>query len=386
VRHFGPGLVSGASDDDPSGIATYTQAGAQLGFAACWIMPLCYPMMVVTQEISARIGRATGGGIIAALARHYPPWVAYLVSWLVVFANVVNLGADLGAMADVVHGLAGGPRLLYVALFGVFCAGLLIWLSYHSYVRAVKWAALSLFVYFLTAFNISIPWSSVLRHTFIPTLPTDGTGLTILVAAIGTTISPYLFIWQSSLEGERARHAGMMVAAVVAYMVMVTAAATLHPAGVTHVETTAQAAEALRPVAGPFAYAAFSLGILATGLLAVPMLAGSASYALAEGLNWPTGLGRKPREAPAFHTAIALAVLAGIAMNIAGIDPVRALIWSAVINGVVAAPVLVLMMSIAVRPPIMGQLALRGLLVIGGYMTAATMGFAAIVAITTIAL
>ena len=183
-------MVSGASDDDPSGIATYTQAGAQLGFAACWIMPLCYPMMVVTQEISARIGRATGGGIIAALARHYPPWVAYLVSWLVVFANVVNLGADLGAMADVVHGLAGGPRLLYVALFGVFCAGLLIWLSYHSYVRAMKWAALSLFVYFLAAFNISIPWSSVLRHTFIPTLPTDGTGLTILVAAVGTTISP----------------------------------------------------------------------------------------------------------------------------------------------------------------------------------------------------
>ena len=181
-------------------------------------------------------------------------------------------------------------------------------------------------------------------------------------------------------------HAGMMVAAVVAYMVMVTAAATLHPAGVTHVETTAQAAEALRPVAGPFAYAAFSLGILATGLLAVPMLAGSASYALAEGLNWPTGLGRKPREAPAFHTAIALAVLAGIAMNIAGIDPVRALIWSAVINGVVAAPVLVLMMSIAVRPPIMGQLALRGLLVIGGYMAAATMGFAAIAVITTITL
>jgi Mn2+/Fe2+ NRAMP family transporter len=402
ARHLGPGLVSGASDNDPSGIATYTQIGAQLGYAACWIMPLCYPMMIASQEISARIGRATGGSVISVIAHRYPGWIVQPVVALVVVANVINLGADLGAMAAVLHLLIGGPPLLYVQLFGVLCAGLLIVLDFNRYTQTVKWAALSLFAYFFTAFSVHIDWLSLLRHSFIPTLPTSVSSLNIIVAALGTTISPYLFIWQSSLEGERARgqphlhgrsaamidaevsrirvdtYIGMGVANLVAYAVIVTAAVTLHASGMHEINTAAQAAEALRPSLGPFAYAVFSFGILATGLLAVPMLAGSAAYAFGEGRHWPVGLARKTRDASAFYGCIVMAMLAGIGMNFAGIDPVRALIWSAVINGVLSAPVLVLMMLVAVRTDVMGSLTLRWPLIVLGWLTTLVMAAAAV--------
>jgi Mn2+/Fe2+ NRAMP family transporter len=402
ARHLGPGLVSGASDNDPSGIATYTQIGAQLGYAACWIMPFCYPMMIASQEISARIGRATGGSVISVIAHRYPGWIVQPVVALVVVANVINLGADLGAMAAVLHLLIGGPPLLYVQLFGVLCAGLLIVLDFNRYTQTVKWAALSLFAYFFTAFSVHINWLSLLRHSFIPTLPTSVSSLNIIVAALGTTISPYLFIWQSSLEGERARgqphlhgrsaamidaevsrirvdtYIGMAVANLVAYAVIVTAAVTLHASGMHEINTAAQAAEALRPSLGPFAYAVFSFGILATGLLAVPMLAGSAAYAFGEGRHWPVGLARKTRDASAFYGCIVMAMLAGVGMNFAGIDPVRALIWSAVINGVLSAPVLVLMMLVAVRTDVMGSLTLRWPLIVLGWLTTLVMAAAAV--------
>lgn len=402
ARHLGPGLASGASDNDPSGIATYTQLGAQLGYAAYWIMPLCYPMMVVSQEISARIGLATGGSVISVIARRYPRWIVQPIVALVVFANVANLGADLGAMAAVLHFLVGGPKLLYVLLFGAVCAGLLILLDVDRYMKTVKWAALSLLAYFFTAFSVHIDWTLLLRHSFMPTLPTSVSSLNIVVAALGTTISPYLFIWQSSLEAQRARglpypHGhpaaiigaeisriridtaiGMAVANLVAYAVVVTAAVTLFASGMHEIDTTAQAAAALRPSLGPLAYAVFSFGILATGLLAVPMLAGSAACAFGEGRHWPVGLARKTRDAWAFYGCIIIAVAAGIAMNFAGIDPVRALIWSAVINGVLSAPLLVLMMLVAVQPDVMGSLRLHWPLILLGWLTTLVMAAAAV--------
>ena len=402
ARHLGPGLVSGASDNDPSGIVTYTQIGAQLGYGACWIMPLCYPMMIASQEISARIGRATGGSVISVIARRYSGWIVQPIVALVVLANVINLGADLGAMAAVLHLLIGGPKWLYVQLFGVLCAGLLILLDFDRYTQTVKWAALFLFAYFFTALSVPIDWVSLLRHSFIPTLPTSVSSLNIILAALGTTISPYLFIWQSSLEGERARgqphlhgrsaamieaevsrirvdtYIGMAVANLVAYAVIVTGAVTLHASGMHAIETVADAARALRPSLGPLAYAVFSVGILATGLLAVPMLAGSAAYALGEGRRWPVGLARKTRDASAFYGCIVMAMMAGIAMNFAGIDPVRALIWSAVINGALSAPVLVLMMLIAARTDVMGSLALPWPLIVLGWLTTLIMALAAV--------
>ena len=258
LRHLGPGLLSGVSDDDPSGIATYSQAGAMLGYAACWIMLLCYPLMAITQEISARIGRATGTGLVGVIRRHYPLWVLRPIVGFVVFANVVNLGADLGAMADVLRLLIGGSPHLYVVLFGALCAGLLTFVRFERYVWFMKWASLSLFAYFLTAFSVHIPWERVIYHTLVPSLPLNASAVAVFVAVMGTSISPYLFVWQSSLEGERARglpklrrhsatgmlaskevnrirvdtYIGMAVATLVAYAVIVTVASTLHASGI----------------------------------------------------------------------------------------------------------------------------------------------------------
>ena len=410
LRHLGPGLISGVSDDDPSGIATYSQAGAMLGYAACWIMLLCYPLMAITQEISARIGRATGTGVVGVIRRHYPTWILKPIVGLVVFANVVNLGADLGAMAEVLRLLIGGSPHLYVVLFGVLCAGLLTVFRFETYVGFMKWASLSLFAYFLTAFSVPIPWERVLYHTIVPSLPHSAAAVAVFVAVMGTSISPYLFVWQSSLEGERARgrpklrrhsatgmlaseevnriridtYIGMAVATLVAYAVIVTVATTLHASGITDIETSAQAAEALRPATGPFAYAVFSLGIIGTGLLAVPMLASSAAYAIAEGRRWPVGLARAPHEARAFYGCILAATVAGVAMNFTRIDPIRALFWSAIVNGLLAVPVLVLMMLIAVKPAIMGRLVLSWRLKALGWTATAILAATAIALLATL--
>lgn len=407
LRHLGPGLISGAADDDPSGIVTYSQAGAQLGYAACWVLLACYPLIVATQEISARIGRVTGGGIIANLRRRYPAWLIAVLAALIVLTNTINLGADLGAMADVMQLLLGGPRLAYVVLWGGLCAGSLLCMRLGLYIRLVKWAALSLLAYVLAAFSVAPAWGIVLRHTVLPALPRDVSSVMILAAVVGTTISPYLFIWQSSLEAERAAHlpdlraseaapvaraeikriradtcAGMLVATVVAYAVVVTAGSTLHLAGIGELETTAEAAQALQPLAGPFTHTLFSVGILATGLLAIPMLAGSAAYAVGESRGWPIGLARAPRKAPGFYSVIAASTLAGVALNFVGFNPVRVLVWSAVINGVLSVPMLVAMMLVAVRPEIMGGLALTRPLRIVGWLAACVMG---VVALSTLA-
>jgi NRAMP (natural resistance-associated macrophage protein)-like metal ion transporter len=378
---LGPGLITGASDDDPSGIATYSQAGAQFGFAISWAMLFSYPLMSVTQEIAARIGRATGHGVAGIVARHYPAWLLQGCVGLLLFANVVNLGADLGAMADATTLLAPGPRWLYVIVFGTICVLAQVLVQYGRYVSLLKWATLALFAYFATLGFVHIPWDEAVRGLFIPSLPGGMDAVTTLIAVLGTTISPYLFFWQSSQEAEDQRvvprrrplirapsqsaaaleriridtYVGMGFSNLVAVAIILTTAATLHEHGVTNVATSAQAAEALRPLAGNFAFALFSLGIIATGLLAVPVLAGSAAYAIGESRRWPVGLARAPREARAFYGTLTIATLLGVAMNFAPIDPIRALYWSAVINGITVAPVMAVMMLVASRRDLMGR-------------------------------
>jgi NRAMP (natural resistance-associated macrophage protein)-like metal ion transporter len=404
---LGPGLITGASDDDPSGIATYSQAGAQFGFSVSWTLLFSYPLMAAIQEISARIGRTTGRGIAANIRIHYSNWILQAIVLLVLVANTINIGADLGAMGDALGLLVGGPVLLYIFLFGVFCAGLQIYIPYQSYARVLRWLTLSLFAYFGTVLVLRIPWAEFARGFFIPTFKPDAEFWTAVVAILGTTISPYLFFWQASQEVEETRrvaerkplirapdqgegaleriridtYIGMAFSNLVALAIMVTTAATLHVAGVTNIETSTQAAEALRPVAGSFAFTIFTLGIVGTGLLAVPVLAGSAGYALAEARRWPEGLARKPKSAKAFYATIALATIVGVLINFSPINPIKALYWSAVINGVVSVPVMCIMMTMTTREKIMGKFVVGGLLravgwIATGVMAAAVVGMA----------
>jgi NRAMP (natural resistance-associated macrophage protein)-like metal ion transporter len=381
LRILGPGLITGASDDDPSGIATYSQAGAQLGFAITWTMLFSYPLMAVIQEISARIGRTTGKGIAGNIRQHYPNWLLQAIVVLLFVANILNIGADLGAMGDALALLIGGPPLLYVVLFGALCGLLQIFMQYSRYVGVLKWLTLSLFAYFGTVMVVKIPWAEAARGFLVPTFSFEPAFWTTVVAILGTTISPYLFFWQASQEAEDTKedperkpllkaprqgpdaidriradtYVGMAFSNMVALAIMITTAATLHQAGITDIESSSQAAEALRPVAGPFAFTLFTLGIVGTGLLAVPVLAGSAAYALGEARKWPIGLARKPMRAKAFYLAIATATFIGILINFSPVNPIKALYWSAVINGVVAVPVMAIMMVMAVNAKVMGQ-------------------------------
>ena len=402
VRVLGPGLITGASDDDPSGIATYSQAGAQLGFSVTWTLLFSYPLMAAIQEISGRIGRTTGKGIAANIRIHYSGWILQAIVVLLLVANTINIGADLGAMGDALGLLIGGPHLLYVVLFGAFCASLQIYVPYKSYASVLRWLTLALFSYFGTVLVVKIPWGELARGLLIPTFTADVAFWTTVVAILGTTISPYLFFWQASQEVEdthrdavreplvrapeqgkdanaRIRldtYIGMGFSNLVALAIMVTTAATLHVAGVTNIETSTQAAEALRPVAGPFAFTVFTLGIVGTGLLAVPVLAGSAAYALAEARRWPEGLARKPKAAKAFYATIALATMVGAAINFSPINPIKALFWSAVINGVVAVPVMAIMMLMAANPKIMGEFTVGSALRAVGWIATAVMAAA----------
>ena len=404
---LGPGLITGASDDDPSGIATYSQAGAQLGFSITWTLLFTYPLMGAIQEISGRIGRTTGKGIAANIRLHYPNWMLQAIVLLLLLANTINIGADLGAMGDALGLLIGGPHLLYVVVFGVFCAALQIYIPYKAYVRVLRWLTLALLAYFGIVLVVRIPWGEAARGFLIPTFTADAAFWTTVVAILGTTISPYLFFWQASQEvedmqrgsgrrtlakapeqgkGEIERirldtYIGMAISNLVALAIMVTTAATLHVAGVTNIETSTQAAEALKPVAGAFAFTIFTLGILGTGLLSVPVLAGSAAYALAESRQWPQGLARKPMAAKAFYATIALATMIGALINFSPINPIKALYWSAVINGVAAVPVMAIMMSITSDPKIMGEFVIRGTVrnigwIATGVMAAAVVGMA----------
>lgn len=408
LRVLGPGLITGASDDDPSGIATYSQAGAQFGFGLTWVMLFSWPLMCAIQEISARIGRVTGRGIAGNLKRHYPGGMVYAVVLLVVSANVINLGADLGAMAAALKLLIGGPALLYVALFGLVSVLLEVFSRYSRYVSVLKWLTLSLFAYVGVAFVVQIPWPTVARSLVMPSVTFNADYLTAIVALLGTTISPYLFFWQAEEEVEEVRervdakpllrapdqapaefrriridtYVGMAISNAVALFIILTTAATLHAHGVSDIQTSAQAAEALRPIAGPLAFFVFALGIIGTGLLALPVLAGSSAYALGETFGWHVGLARKPRRAKAFYGAIAVATLIGAALNFSPIDPIKALFWSAVINGIVAVPIMALMMHMSSRRAVMGSFKLHpGLKVVGWLatlvMTAAAVGLLA---------
>jgi NRAMP (natural resistance-associated macrophage protein)-like metal ion transporter len=399
LDQLGPGLVAGASDDDPSGIATYSQVGAQFGFAMGWTMLFSYPLMAAIQEVSARIGCVTGRGIAGNIRRHYPHWLLRGTVLMLLVANVFNLGADIGAMGSALALLVGGSDQLYALLFGAACVVLQVWVSYRRYATALKWLTLSLFAYVATLLAIDVPWAEAVSGTLLPRLSLDAAHATALVAVLGTTISPYLFFWQSSQEVEELRsragakplcitpfHAsaqlhrirvdtlvGMGASNLVALFIIFATAATLNANGVVNIETSAQAAEALRPIAGRFAFAVFAAGIVGTGLLAVPVLAGSAAYALGESLRWPVGLGRRPLEAKAFYGTIAAATLLGLGINFTPLDPIKALYWSAVVNGVLAPPLMAVLMVMAANPRVMGRLVLPPALRLAGWLATAVM-------------
>jgi NRAMP (natural resistance-associated macrophage protein)-like metal ion transporter len=391
-------LITGASDDDPSGIATYSQAGAQFGFAMCWVMLFTFPLMAAIQEISARIGRVTGAGIAGNIRAHYPRWLSRLIVGLLLIANIINLGADLGAMGDALRLLIGGSAHLYVIAFAVGCVALEILSRYHNYVAILKWTSVVLLAYVATALAIQVPWREVAWDTVVPNFSLQTDYVVAIVAVLGTTITPYCFFWQSSQEAEDERvdpnahslidapeeaprqiarmrvdtYVGMGYSNVISWFIIVTAAATLHAHGITDVQTSAQAAEALRPLAGEFTFVIFAAGIIGIGLLAVPVLAGSSAYALGETLGWTIGLGREPLDAKAFYGAIAAATLIGTGFNFVGVDPIKALFWCAVINGVVAVPLMVVMMIMAMEPRVMGRFTLpRPLWAVGWLCTAA---------------
>ncbi len=399
LKSLGPGLITGASDDDPSGIGTYSQAGAQLGYGIGWTMLLTFPLMVAIQEISARVGRVTGHGISGNVCRHYPRWLLVIVVALLFIANTINIAADLGAMADATKLLIGGPGIVYVVLFGVMSIAAQIFLNYARYVAVLKWLTLSLFAYVAALFFAKISWGEALSGILLPRMTWSADYFTTVVAILGTTISPYLFFWQASQEAEdqridvtkqplREKHygaraefsriradtmVGMAFSNLIALAIITTAAATLHAAGKTDIETSAQAAEALRPIAGPLAEWIFALGIVGTGLLAIPVLAGATAYAVGEGRQWPVGLARKPKEAIAFYAVLALSGAIGIALNFTSINPISALYWSAVVNGVLAVPVMVLLMFMARHKNVMGRFVVGGPLYWLGWLSTAVM-------------
>lgn len=403
-RVLGPGLITGASDDDPSGIATYSQTGAQFGYGLGWTMLITYPLMSAVQMISARIGRVTGHGIAGNLVRHYPAWLANAVVLMLLAANTINIGADLGAMADATAMVTGLPAQLFLLGFAAFCAGSQVMMRYANYARVLKWLTLALLAYVVTLFLVDIPWKQAGRALVIPHLTMDSTTLIMVVAILGTTISPYLFFWQASEEVEEVRDdpdadplrcdplngrseltrigvdtmIGMAASNLVALAIVFTAAATLNAHGVTEIRTSADAAEALRPFAGEYASTLFALGIVGTGLLAVPVLAGSAAYALGEARRWPVGLDCKPKRAKAFYGTIVAATMIGALMNFTPIDPIRALVAAAVINGIVSVPVMAVMMLVSTRKSVMGVFTLNRPLIWTGWIATAVMAAAVV--------
>ena len=402
LRQLGPGLVTGAADDDPSGIATYSQAGAKFGYELGWTVVLTYPLMVAVQMISARLGRVTGRGLADNIRENFPAPVLYALVIMLLVANTINVAADIAAMGQSLQLVVGGPSHVYTVAFGVVCLALEIYLSYRRYVTYLKWLTLVLFAYVAVALVANISWPAVLSGIVWPKVTLSADMLTVIVAVFGTTISPYLFFWQAAQEvedvdadpeahslrespsqapGQLRRinidtYVGMGLSNSIALFIIIATAATLHQSGVLDIQTSAQAAEALRPIAGRFAFLLFSLGIIGTGMLAVPVLAGSAAYAVAETFKWRRGLDRKLREARGFYAIVAVATLGGIALTFSPIDPIKALFWSAVINGVISVPVLIVMMLLAGNPSVMGQFVSGPRLKFVGWLATAVMAAA----------
>ena len=386
ARRLGPGLITGAADDDPSGIATYSQIGSQFRFGLVWTLLLTTPLMIGIQMLSARIGWVTGEGLGANIARMCPRWITLSLVSLLVVANAINIAADIGAMGEAVRLLAGGPRPLYVLGFGVLCIVCQVTFSYERTVRVLKWLTLGLFAYVAVILSVSVPWRQVALEgltpwRFIPPGTSMNDYASMVVAVLGTTISPYLFFWQAAQEVEdnarrpeaaklrdnaeyAAEHLsrikqdtsfGMVFSNMIALCIVIATGVTLNLHGITSIQTSSQAAEALRPVAGEFAFAIFALGIIGTGLLAVPVLAGSAAYAVSEAFGWKHGLSRGFHEARGFYAIIIAATVIGTLMSTLEVDPIKALVWSAIVNGVISVPIMVVMMWIGQSRRLMGR-------------------------------
>lgn len=409
-KKLGPGLITGAADDDPSGIATYSQAGALFGFNMLWTVLFTYPLMVGIQVVSASIGRVSGHGLATNIRRHYPAWLLYSVVGLLLIANTINIAADVSAMGEALKLIVGGPAQIYAVAFGVVSLLLQVFIPYRRYVRVLKWLTLALLAYVATAFVVHIPWSEVLIRALAPHLSWKQEYITTVVAVFGTTISPYLFFWQASQEVEdqladphaqplvkaprQAKanlkrikvdtYIGMGFSNLVAFFIILTTAVTLNVHGITDIQTSAQAATALRPIAGEFAFMLFSAGIIGTGMLAIPVLGGSSAYAMAGAFKWKNSLERTPMGAKQFYAIIAISTLIGIALGFTSIDPIKALYWSAVINGVISVPIMVVMMLMAVRPEIMGQFVITTRLKVLGWLATLMMAAAVFAMLLTL--
>ncbi|HEY1881385.1 MAG TPA: divalent metal cation transporter [Caulobacteraceae bacterium] len=402
LAHVGPGLITGVADDDPSGIATYSQAGAQFGLNMLWTMPLAYPLMAAIQSICARIGRVTGKGLAANIKTAFPTPVLRLVVVMLLIANTLNIAADVAAMGEVSELVTGVNRHLMTIVFVFITLLLQIFVPYHRYVGFLKWLTLSLLAYAAVLFTVHVPWGQVALRTVWPQLSLNAATATVVVGIFGTTISPYLFFWQASEEVEdmQARHggalalgspeaapelrrirwdtwSGMLYSDVAAFCMILATAVTLHVAGVTDIQTAAQAASALRPLAGDFAFILFALGILGVGLIGVPVLAGSGAYALCEAMGWKWGLERRTRDARGFYGVIAVSVLLGLVIQYSPINPMKALFWSAVINGVVAVPLMAVIVILVSKKSVMGPYVASRSLIVLGWAGTAVMGVAA---------
>jgi NRAMP (natural resistance-associated macrophage protein)-like metal ion transporter len=381
-KTLGPGLITGAADDDPSGIATYSQMGASQGFGLIWLSLFSFPLMAIVQEMCARIGLVTGVGLASNIKRHYSKKILYLCTMLLLFANVFNIGADLGAMAKGTQLILPSISFTFlVFLFAILSLVLQIFVSYKKYAKFLKYLTFVLFAYVISALSVKLNWGEILQSTIIPSIHFSKTTIILICAALGTTISPYLFFWQSSqeveeeiLQGESTEDerrslvrpenikgmridvwSGMFISNLVMFFIIAACAATLFDAGITNIATASDAAVALRPFAGDFAYFLFALGILGTGLLAIPVLAGSASYAISESFGWREGLYNKLKEAKAFYGVIIVSMFLGIALNFVGIDPIKALIYSAVLNGVVSPFMIFFIIHLSGNESVMGD-------------------------------
>lgn len=382
LKSLGPGFITGASDDDPSGIATYSQTGALFGFAQAWTAPFSFPFMSVIQEMCGRIGLVTGRGLAGVISAHYPKKILYGSVTLLFIANTINIGADLGAMAASAQLVFGLPFFFWLLLGVTVTLTLEVFISYKRYAKYLKYLTFALFAYILAAFAIEIDWRQVLTATVFPYIEFSKAYLVNIVAVLGTTISPYLFFWQASeeVEEEVANHKlrqmgaglpkvttqdfnhlkmdtiiGMFFSNIVMWFIIVTTGATLFQAGIHNITSAHEAALALRPLAGEFTFLLFALGIIGTGLLAVPILAGSASYAVSEAFGWKEGLYKNLFKAPGFYGTIAIATLIGFLLNFIGINPISALYYTAVINGIIAPPLMIMILLISNNKKIMGD-------------------------------
>jgi NRAMP (natural resistance-associated macrophage protein)-like metal ion transporter len=403
LARVGPGLITGVADDDPSGIATYSQAGAQFGLNMLWTMPLAFPLMSAVQSMCARIGRVTGRGLAANIKLAFPAPVLRAVVVLLLVANTLNIAADVAAMGATAELVTHVDRHVMTALLALLTLVLQVFVPYHRYVSYLKWLTLSLLAYVAVLFTVHVPWGQVGLRTFMPHFRLTREAAAVVVGVFGTTISPYLFFWQASeevedMQAKRERAladdpdaaspelrrirwdtwSGMFYSDLTGYFIMLAAAVTLHVAGVTDIQSAADAANALRPLAGDFAFVLFAVGIMGVGLIGVPVLAGSAAYAFSEAMGWQEGLELKAKDARGFYGVIAVSVLIGLALEYTPINPIKALFWSAIINGVVAVPLLAIIVLLASRKSVMGEYTASRSLVVLGWVSTAVMAVAAL--------